>query len=281
MTIIQALRKRKIFTHLFLMAGALIMLYPLLWMLSSSLKPQSIIFSEPGLIPSQITFDNYIKGWTALQIPFTNFYMNSILIVVLVVFGNVVTCSFTAYAFARLNFRLKRVWFVLMLGTIMLPGHVTLIPTYVLFNQLGWLNTFLPLTVPHFFSTSAFFVFLMVQFIRGIPRDLDDAAAVDGAGPFQIYWRIIMPLCTPALITTAIFSFIWEWDNFFSHLLYINSVSLFTVPLALRAFIDATGQSSYGPLFAMSILSLIPVFIFFVTAQRQLVDGISTTGFKG
>jgi multiple sugar transport system permease protein len=124
------------------------------------------------------------------------------------------------------------------------------------------LTTTLPLTVPHFFSTSAFFVFLIVQFIRGIPRDLDDAAAVDGAGYFQIYWHIILPLSKPALITTAIFSFIWEWDNFFSHLLYINRISLFTVPLGLRTFIDATGTSSYGPLFAMSVLSLIPVFIF-------------------
>jgi multiple sugar transport system permease protein len=281
MTMMQTLRGRRMFTHILLMAGALVMLYPLLWMLSSSFKPQSIIFTEPSLVPSQITFDNYSRGWTALQMPFSRFFLNSFIIVTFVVIGNTLTCSFTAFAFARLNFRFKRIWFTLMLGTIMLPGHVTLIPTYVLFNHLGWLNTFLPLTVPHFFSTSAFFVFLMVQFIRGIPRDLDDAAAVDGAGIFQIYWRIILPLCTPALITTAIFSFIWEWDNFFSHLLYINSISLFTVPLGLRAFIDATGESSYGPLFAMSILSLMPVFIFFITAQRQLVEGISTTGFKG
>ena len=274
-------RKNRLLTHLFLMAGAFIMLYPLLWMLSSSLKPPSTIFSEPGIIPSEITFQNYTYGWNALQTPFSRFFLNSFIIVAFVVIGNVTTCSFTAYAFARLNFRFKKVWFALMLGTIMLPSHVTLIPTYVLFNRLGWLNTFLPLTVPHFFSTSAFFVFLIVQFIRGIPRDLDDAAAVDGAGFFQIYWHVILPLCKPALITTAIFSFIWEWDNFFSHLLYINRISLFTVPLGLRTFIDATGQSSYGPLFAMSILSLIPVFIFFVTAQRWLVEGISTTGFKG
>ncbi len=281
MTLLEKLRKQRVFTHLILMAGALVMLYPLLWMLSSSFKPQNIIFSEPGLIPSALTVENYIRGWTALQTPFTSFFVNSFIIVFFVIVGNTMTCSLTAYAFARLNFRLKRMWFVLMLGTIMLPGHVTLIPTYVLFNQLGWLNTFLPLTVPHFFSVGAFFVFLMVQFIRGIPRDLDDAAAVDGAGPFQIYWRIILPLSTPALITTAIFSFIWEWDNFFSHLLYINRISLFTVPLALRAFIDSTGESSYGPLFAMSIVSLVPVFVFFISAQRQLVEGISTTGFKG
>ncbi len=275
------IRKHRLFTHLMLMAGALVMLYPLLWMVSSSFKPASIIFSEPGIIPSQLTLDNYTHGWTALGTPFSQFYLNSFTIVALVVFGNVVTCSLTAYAFARLNFRFKKVWFTLMLGTIMLPGHVTLIPTYVLFNQLGWLNSFLPLTVPSFFSTSAFIVFLMVQFIRGIPRDLDDAASVDGANSFQIYWYIILPLSTPALITTAIFSFIWEWDNFFTHLLYINSISLFTVPLGLRTFIDATGESSYGPLFAMSVLSLIPVFMFFIGAQRWLVEGISTTGFKG
>ena len=213
--------------------------------------------------------------------PFTRFYLNSFLVVGLTVIGNVLSCALTAYAFARLDFSFKRFWFALMLATIMLPYHVTLIPQYVLFHRLGWVNTFLPLFVPHFLATNAFFVFLIVQFIRGIPLDLDQAAMVDGANPWQIFRLIILPIAQPALVTTAIFTFIWNWDNFFSNLLYLNSINLWTVPLGLRAFVDSMGGTSYGPLFAMSILSLVPVFIFFILAQRQLVEGISTSGLKG
>jgi multiple sugar transport system permease protein len=272
---------KKLAIHLFLIAGALLMLYPLLWMVSSSLKPQALIFREPGLWPSVVTFENYLRGWTALGVPFSRFFLNSFIIASLAVIGTVLSSSITAYAFARLNFRFKRVWFALMLMTIMLPGHVTLIPQYILFLNLGWINTFYPLFVPEFFATNAFFVFLNVQFIRGIPKELDEVAEVDGANHFQIYWRIIFPLSMPALITTAIFAFIWNWDNFFSQLLYISDIRLHTVPLALRAFLDSSGESSFGPLFAMSTLSLVPVFILFVLAQRYLVQGISTSGLKG
>jgi multiple sugar transport system permease protein len=186
-----------------------------------------------------------------------------------------------AYAFARLNFRFKRFYFAVMLGSIMLPQHVLVVPQYILFLELGWLNTFLPLIVPHFLGAGAFFIFLMVQFMRGIPRDLDDAAKIDGAGPVQTYLQIILPLSTPALVTSAIFIFIWTWDEFFLPLLYITSVNRYTVPLALRLFLDSTGESSWGMLFAMSILSLVPIFVMFLLFQRLLVEGISTSGLKG
>jgi multiple sugar transport system permease protein len=267
--------------HVCLILGASIMLYPLLWMLSSSFKPESLIFRDLSLWPAQITLENYTRGWTALRVPFSRFYLNSFIIVGLTIIGNVVSCSITAYAFARLDFAFKRFWFAVMLGTIMLPYHVTLVPQYVIFHRLDWINTFLPLTVPNFLATNAFFIFLIVQFIRGIPLDLDQAAMVDGANAFQIFRLVILPIAKPALITTAIFTFIWNWDNFFSNLLYLNSINLWTVPLGLRAFVDSMGATSFGPLFAMSILSLVPVFIFFITAQRQLVEGISTSGLKG
>jgi multiple sugar transport system permease protein len=272
---------RRLITHLLLITGALVMLYPLMWMLSSSFKPQSIIFRDLSLLPSQVTLDNYINGWTGLTVPFSQFFLNSFIIVGVNVFATVMASSITAYAFARLNFRFKSVWFVLMMATLLLPGQVTLIPRYILFHQLGWLNTFFPLTVPAFFGGSAFFVFLNVQFIRGIPKELDEAADVDGANHFQIYWHVIFPLSLPALITTAIFTFIWTWDDFFGPLLYISNVNLYPVSLALRSFSDSSSTTSYGPLFAMSILSLVPIFIIFVLAQRYLVQGISTTGFKG
>jgi len=267
--------------HLLLVAGATLMLYPLLWMLSSSLKPEAIIFQELGLWPRAITFDNYIRGWTAIGVPFSMLYVNSFMISALAVLGNVISCALSAYAFARLDFKLKNFWFALMLVTMMLPMQVTLIPRYVMFFKAGWLNTFLPLTVPHFLAVDSFFIFLLVQFIRGLPRDLDDAAAIDGASEFQTFLRVIVPLCAPALATTAIFTFIWSWDNFMSQLLYLSKVTVYTVPLGLRAFLDATDKSSYGALFAMSVLSLIPAFIIFVTAQQQLVEGVSTTGLKG
>jgi len=267
--------------HTILVLGSLAMLYPLLWMLSSSFKPQDIIFAQKGLIPTEITLENYGRGWDGLAVPFSRFFLNSFIIAGARVLGTMISCSMTAYAFARLDFRFKRPTFVLMLMTILLPGHVTVIPEYILFNTLGWVNTFYPLTVPSFFAVNGFFVFLNVQFMRGIPTDLDAAAMVDGASKWQIYWRIVLPLSTPALITTAIFTFIWSWGDFFSQLLYLSDIRLFTVPLALQLFLDSTGESSFGPLFAMSILSLLPTFVFFIVAQRYLVEGISTTGFKG
>lgn len=273
--------ERRYVTHILLIVGAFVMLYPLLWMISSSFKPGTVIFRDLGLIPTQFTTENYTYGWTALNTPFTRFYLNSFLVTLLTVIGTVLTSSLTAYAFARLNFRFKRVWFGLMMGTLLLPTQVTLIPQYIIFHRLDWLNTYNPLIVPAFFATNAFFIFLNVQFVRGIPRELDEAAEVDGANLFQTYWRIIFPLSLPALITTGIFTFIWTWDNFFAALLYISKVDLYTIPLALRTFNDASSTTSYGPLFAMSLLSLIPIFVIFVLAQRYLVQGIATTGFKG
>lgn len=274
-------RPSGIIRHILLIAGAAVMTYPLLWMLSSSFKIEQKIFTDLGLVPDPFTLENYKNGWFAIGVPFTRFYINSFIISGLTVIGTVISCSLAAFAFARLDFKLKRLWFTLMLGTIMLPYHVTLIPRYIMFFQLGWVNTILPLTVPHFLAIDSFFVFLIVQFIRGLPRDLDDAAAIDGASEWQIFLQIIMPLAVPALVTTAIFTFIWSWDNFFSHLLYLSKVTMYTVPLGLRAFIDSQDRSSFGPLFAMSVLSLVPIFVIFITLQQQLVEGVSKTGLKG
>jgi multiple sugar transport system permease protein len=257
------------------------MLYPLLWMVSSSLKPAEQIFTDLSLIPKEVILSNYAEGWRGLGTPFSAFFVNSLIVCAGAVVGNVVACSMAAYAFARLNFRFKGFWFAVMLLTIMLPHHVTLIPQYALFLQLDWVNTYLPLIVPKFLATDAFFIFLMVQFIRGLPRELDDAARVDGCGPFGVYWRIVLPLLVPALATTAIFTFIWTYNDFFSQLIYLSDTALYTVPLGLRSFLDSTGESAWGPMFAMSVLSLVPVFLFFLFFQRLLVEGISTTGLKG
>ncbi|WP_299652532.1 carbohydrate ABC transporter permease [uncultured Jannaschia sp.] len=271
---------QSVLIHLVLVGISFLMLYPILWMLSASFRPSQEIFNSTSLLPSQVRIEAYPEGWFALRVSFGQFFWNSLVISILSVVGNVIACSLAAFAFARLAFPMRNFWFALMLGTLMLPYHVTLIPQYVLFLNMGWVNTILPLVVPKFLATDAFFIFLMVQFFRGIPRELDEAARMDGCSPFRIYWKIILPLSMPVLATAAIFTFLWTWDDFFGPLIYLNEMSQYTVQLGLRSFIDSTGTSNWSALFAMSILSLLPVFLFFVFFQRLLIEGIATTGMK-
>jgi multiple sugar transport system permease protein len=268
--------------HVILIAGAFVMVYPLLWMIGSSFKPEGEIFSNLNPIPDRLDFSNYVKGWTlGTGTSFSTFFINSAIVCLGAIIGNLFSCSAAAYAFARINFRFRGILFALMLGTLMLPFHVTVVPQYIVFNSLGWINTFLPLIVPKFFAVDAFFIFLMVQFIRGIPIELEQAAMVDGCNRFQIFLFVILPLMAPALVTTTIFTFIWTWNDFFTQLLYLNSEKNYTVSLGLRQFLDASGQSSWGSMFAMTTLSLVPVFIVFLFFQKRLVEGIATTGLKG
>ncbi|HZM80943.1 MAG TPA: carbohydrate ABC transporter permease [Candidatus Limnocylindrales bacterium] len=264
-----------------LLALLAVVLYPLLWMLATSFKPDNEIVGSVSLWPTEPTGKHYPEGWSAMDVSFSTFFRNSAVIAGLAVLGNCASCLLAAYAFARLRFRGRGLFFAVMIGTLLLPGHVLIVPHYILFNWFGWIDTILPLVVPKMLATEAFFIFLMVQFMRGIPRELDDAARIDGAGPYQLFWRIIVPLARPALVTSAIFSFIWTWNDFLTQLLYLNDLEKITVPVALRNFLDSTGQTSLGPMFAMSVLSLLPVFAFFVAFQRMLVQGINTTGLKG
>lgn len=273
-------RKSRFARHVILCVIGLVMMYPLLWLVSSSLKPNGLIFSDLALWPAEWNPANYAEGWTALEYDFGVYFSNSIVIVVLSIIGNLFSCSLAAYGFARLNFTGRKLFFALMLGTMMLPGHVLLIPQYILFAKLGWLNTYYPLLVPNFLATNAFYIFLMVQFMRSLPQELDDAARIDGCGPFRTFWSIILPLCRPAFATTAIFTFISVWNEFFGPLLYLTDPELYTVPLALRQFIDSEGQSQWGQMFAMSVLSLAPIIGFFIAGQKYLVKGIATTGLK-
>ncbi|MFI7616669.1 carbohydrate ABC transporter permease [Nonomuraea terrae] len=274
------IRGGRLVKHALLIAFGLVMIYPLLWMISSSLKPEDLIFREPGLWPSQVTLENYTAGWTALKHSFGYYLWNSAVVTGLSVVANLVACSLAAYAFARLEFPLKKLWFTLMLGGIMLPYHVTIVPQYIMFSKLDLINTIWPLLMPKVLATDAFFIFLMVQFIRTLPTELDEAAEIDGAGYWRIFSRVVMPLCLPALATTAIFTFIWTWNDFLSQLLYLNNPDNFTVPVALRTFLDASSDSSWGPMFAMSIIALGPIFGFFLAGQKYLIRGISTTGLK-
>lgn len=273
-------RVRPVLIHVVLAGSALVMLYPVIWMVVSSLRPGNEIFRDPGILVKDLQISNYRVGWHALTEPFTRYLLNSAVVVLGAILGNLVSCSMAAYAFARLEFSGKKFWFAIMLLSIMLPIHVVIVPQYILFSHLGWINTFLPLIVPKLLATDAFFVFLMVQFIRGIPRQLDEAARIDGCGKAGIFLRIILPLMVPALATTTIFTFIWTWNDFFSQLIYLTDPHMYTVPVALRGFVDSTSSSSWGSMFAMSVVSLVPVFLAFLLGQRFLIKGIATTGIK-
>ncbi|WP_328470659.1 carbohydrate ABC transporter permease [Actinoplanes sp. NBC_00393] len=273
-------RNRSLLKHAGLILLTVIMLYPVIWMVVSSLRPGNEIFRSPGLVLSDLELNNYGEGWNALSSPFGHFLLNSAIVVVGCIIGNLVSCSMAAYAFARLEFTGKKLWFAIMLGTIMLPIHVIIVPQYIMFSQLGWVNTFLPLIVPKLLATDAFFVFLMVQFIRGLPKELDEAARIDGAGHPRIFLQVILPLMLPALATTTIFTFIWTWNDFFSQLIYLTDPEMYTVPVALRSFVDATVATSWGSMFAMSVVSLLPIFLAFLIGQRYLIKGIATTGIK-
>jgi multiple sugar transport system permease protein len=273
-------RGRSVVKHLLLIATGLVMIYPVVWMLVSSLRPTEVIFRTPGLWLNDLYLDNYTGGWTALSSPFGQYMLNSAIVVIGAIAGNLLSCSLAAYAFARLQFRLRTLWFSIMLMTIMLPIHVVVVPQYILFNRLGWVDTFIPLVLPKFLATDAFFVFLMVQFIRGIPRELDEAARIDGCGHWQIFSKMMVPLMMPALATTAIFTFIWTWSDYFTPLIYLTDPNSYTVPVALRSFLDSTSGSNWGAMFAMSIVSLVPIFLAFLFGQKFLVQGIATTGGK-
>jgi ABC-type glycerol-3-phosphate transport system permease component len=270
-------------THLFIIVLGVGMIYPVLWMIVSSFKPNNMILSDPGLIPKAVTIENYISGWKGYAgTSFGRFFANSLLMCAAAIIGNLISCAMAAYAFGRLKFAGKGFWFAVMMLTLMLPGHVTIVPRYILFNTFKWVGTYLPIIVPKFLATDAFFVFLLVQFIRSLPKELDEAAIIDGCGTVGVFLRIIVPLAVPALVTTALFTFLWTWDDFFNHLLYLTNPPIYSVTRALRTFVgDAGAVSNWGGALAMSTLSVIPSFILFFSLQKYFVQGITTTGIKG
>lgn len=274
---------KRTFVFVVCLAALAVVLYPIVWLISASLTPvEDLVANLRSLFPGRVTAAGYagaLEG--AGGESFWTFLGNSTIVASGAVIGNVVSCSLAAYAFARLRFRLNGPLFAFALVTIMLPAHVTLIPQYVVFQQLGMVDTFVPLILPKLLATDAFFVFLMVQFMRGIPYELDEAAKIDGCGPVRNYRYVVLPLSRPAMVTTAIFTFIWTWNDFFSQLIYLSSTENYTIPMGLRLFIDQTSSSSYGPMFAMSVLSLVPIGLFFLAFQRFLVAGVATTGLKG
>lgn len=275
-------RARSVVFHLFSLLVLIVILYPALWMLMSSFKPSNAIIGSVSLVPTGGGLQNYATALEGIGgVSFWTFAANSLVLAVASVIGVVVSCSIAAYGFARISFPGRRVFFVCMIATLLLPFHVVIIPQYIVFNRLDMIDTYWPLLLGKFLAADAFFVFLMIQFMRGLPNELDEAARIDGAGHPRIFFSVILPLMKPALVTSSIFAFIWSWNDFFGPLLYLKDPQMFTLPLALRLYVDQTTTSDYGAQMAMAILALLPVFVFFMAFQRQLVSGVATQGLKG
>lgn len=272
----------KVIYHVFTFFFAIVMIYPLLWMVMSSFKDTAEIFkTAEKLLPASFDIRNYVVGWQGFAgNKFSIFFKNSFIIAGLSTIGAVLSSAVVAFGFARCEFKLKGFWFACMLIAMMLPFQVIMIPQYILFNKLGWVGTYLPIIVPQFFG-QGFFIFLIMQFIKGIPVDLDEAASIDGCSIYGIFIQIVLPLVKPALVTSAIFSFMWRWDDFLSSLIYLSDPLKYPVSYALKMFADPTAGSDWGAMFAMATLSLLPIFLIFLTMQKYLVEGIASTGIKG
>ena len=267
--------------HLFVIAFGLLMIYPVVWMILSSFKIKSeILGNNATFLPSKWIFTNYPDGWYgAGMITFGTYFINSMIVAGLGMIGTVASSAMVAYALARVNFVGRKFWFTCMIMTMLLPGQVLMIPQYIIWNNLGAVGTFIPLILPRFLGWP-FFIYMMMQFVRGLPKELDEAAMIDGCNKYNIFTRVVLPLMGPSIITTIVISFYWIWDDYMGPLLYLTKPSLYTVSLAIKGFADAQG-TNFGPMFAMSTLSLIPVFLLLLFFNRYLMDGVTAGSVKG
>ncbi|MFB3162479.1 carbohydrate ABC transporter permease [Neobacillus sp. 179-J 1A1 HS] len=273
------LNVKKSMVFLILFFGSIVLLTPLWWMISTSLKsPQEIMQYPPSFFPKGFHFSNYIEAWKTGD--FTRWSLNTLLIAIVNTIGNVIVNAFIAYGFAKIRFKGRNALFILVLSTMLIPGFVTMVPQYVLFSKLGWVNSYLPLIVPAFLG-SAFNIFLIRQFMLTIPNEIMEAAIMDGASHFRIWRSIAMPLVKPALITVAIFSFTGAWNDLLGPLLYLSDEKLYTLQLGLQTF-KGSVQTQWNYLMAMSVMVMIPTILIFFLFQRYFIEGSNiSAGMKG
>lgn len=274
----------QIVVSIFLLIFGVILLFPFFWLITSSLKSTPEILSRYLVwLPKELLWDNFSKGWKGIppNNTFALFFKNTAIVTSLYTITTLLTSTLVAYGFARINFKFRNFWFLVLIATMMLPYQVTMIPQYLIWSKLHFVDTFVPLWSGGLWGGDAFFIFLIRQFIAGIPPELDEAAICDGCNKLGIYWRIILPLSKPVLFTVGLFAFGASYDNFFGSLLYINSIRKFTIQLGLAAFVSTDGYTEWGPVFAMTIITMIPMIIIFILTQKNLVKGINTTGLKG
>lgn len=279
-----ARRKRNIrlvFYHLFVVGFGVLMLYPVIWMILGSFKAKSeILGTNATFLPSVWKFENYTQGWKGSgEYTFGTYFKNSMIISTFATLGTVLSSTMVSYALARVKFKGRKFWFTCMIMTMLLPGQVLMIPQYIIWNALGLTGSFVPLILPKFLGYP-FFIYMMMQFIKGLPKELDEAAYIDGCNKYQIFSKIVMPLLGPSIITTIVIQFYWTWDDYMGPLLYLTNPAKYTVSFAIKSFADAQG-TDFGPMFAMSTLSLIPVFILFLFFNRYLMDGVTAGSVKG
>ena len=260
----------------------LAMVYPLLWLISGSFKTNDEIFSSYSLLPSAVSLKAYIKGWVGIgDQNYGRYFSNTFMMVIPSVSFALISSYLVAYGFSRFRFPFKKILFALMISTLMLPKTVIIIPRYMLFRNLGWLDSYYPFYIPALLATQSFFIFMLIQFLRGLPRELDESAVIDGCNSFQILFRILLPLSKPALFSAAIFDFIWQWNDFFNPLIYISSVAKYPLALGLRIDLDVGATVKWDQIMAMSVVTMVPPILIFFFAQKYFVEGIATTGLKG
>ena len=268
------------YTVLLLMG--LVMLYPMIWLVGASFKSNAEVFTEIGFWPSRFDFSAYAKGWkTSSEYTFATYFLNSFLIIIPKVIVTVISCVLVAYAFARFEFWGKKFLFSVMVGTMMLPLIILRLPQYLMFKEFGWVDTYLPLIIPAAFATDTFFVFMLVQFLRGIPRDMEEAAQIDGCNALQLLWYILVPILKPAIISVVVFQFIWSMNDFMGPLIYLSSVENYPVSLALKMSIGATEEVEWASVIAISVVALVPSLVVFFLAQRHFIEGAASSGIKG
>ncbi len=269
-------------SYAFLIVFGIGMIYPFVWMIFAAFKTNAEIFGSTKLLPSTYSFESFVKGWRGSgQYNFSRFTLNTLALVLPTVFFTLLSCAVTAFGFARFRFPGKKLLFAVMISTLMLPNAVIVIPRYLLFNKLGWLNSYLPFIVPAAFACYPFFIFMLVQFLRGIPIELDESAHIDGCGSVRLFSTILVPLMKPALFSVGLFQFMWTWNDFYNPLIYINSVRKFPISLGLRVSLDAASVVAWNNVMAMSMVTILPLIILFFFSQKYFVEGIATTGLKG
>ncbi len=270
-----------VISYIFLIILAYVMIYPLLWMVGAAFKTNDEIFGTIGILPKHPVYGAFKAGWAGTgKYGFDTFLKNSFLLVIPTVLFTVISSTLVGYGFARFNFPGKKLLFKLMIAALMLPSTVIIIPRYILFKDFGWLNSYLPYWIPGLLACSSFFNYMMVQFFRGLPLELDESAKIDGCNSFTILTRILMPLCKSAIFSVIVFQFVWTWNNFLEVLIYINSVAKYPVALGLRMTMDIGSEFDWNQIMAMSIVAIAPPVILFFAAQKYFVEGIATTGMK-
>lgn len=278
-------KKQAVIRHLVLIAMGIVLIYPVIFMLFASFKDTNEIFTSTNLLPKVWHPENYKNGWSSGAtgaVTYTNFFVNTFKLVIPMVIFTVISCTLTAYGFARFDFPGKKILFPILLSTLMLPNTVIIIPRFMLFRKLNWLDSYLPFLVPAIFAVYPFFIFMIIQFFRGIPRSLDESAKIDGGNSFQILLYVLAPLLKPVLFSAGLFQFLWTWNDFYNQFIFINTPKKFTLSLGLRLSIDASTEAvKWNEVMAMSVCSIIPLFILFFCAQKYFVEGVTTSGLKG